>query len=324
MTGRTTDDALDLRHVLQESAESPRAFAVAACGLVTTGSREVRDSDLGSAKLFQTRSRIAQLRTRPEAGQVAKFFVVAGHPVTRAQELECSTSVLLLKKLRGVSCVPQGRMRTGPQSKNCHQRPTANIVKAERVLCRGRGPSWLHLHASCEVHRVSTMQSRFLDHVKDLVSRSMHLSLSLRMSGHMKRFRACMRTVVESEVDAVAGCSGEAAGFRLSPGAISLPVDGLSCGCGRNESAVEHYVDPAWTLRPDADIHFSANGESVRVSFRVKATVRVPSPSVDGVRPRLRRGRLVSSAPDLSCQRQATSGSGAARSSSSAAPAKRL
>ena len=84
MTVRTTDGALDLKHVLQESAETSRAFAVAACGLVTTGSREVRDSDVGSAKLFQTRSRIAQvLRTRPEGEQVAKFFIVAGHPLTR-------------------------------------------------------------------------------------------------------------------------------------------------------------------------------------------------------------------------------------------------
>ena len=35
---RTTDDAVDLTHVLRESAETSRAFAVAACGLVTTGS----------------------------------------------------------------------------------------------------------------------------------------------------------------------------------------------------------------------------------------------------------------------------------------------
>ena len=32
MTVRTTDDVLDLEHVLEESAETSRAFAVAACG----------------------------------------------------------------------------------------------------------------------------------------------------------------------------------------------------------------------------------------------------------------------------------------------------
>ena len=100
MTVRTTDDALDLKHVLQESTKTSRPFAVAACGLVTTGSREVRDSDVGRAKLLQTRSRIAQvLRTRPEAVQAAKFFVVAGHPLTHVQELESCTSEILLKAL---------------------------------------------------------------------------------------------------------------------------------------------------------------------------------------------------------------------------------
>ena len=70
------------------SAETSRAFADAACGLVTTGSREVPDSDVGSAKLFQTRSRIAQvLRTRLEAAQAAKFFVVARHPLTHVQKV---------------------------------------------------------------------------------------------------------------------------------------------------------------------------------------------------------------------------------------------
>ena len=68
MTVHTTSNALDLKHVLQESAETSHAFAVAACGLVTTGSR-VRDSDVGSAKLFQTRWRIAQvLRDETRSG----------------------------------------------------------------------------------------------------------------------------------------------------------------------------------------------------------------------------------------------------------------
>ena len=48
-------------------------------------------------------------------------------------------------------------------------------------------------------------------------------------------------------------------------------------GDERNQSAIEHYVEPA-------------SGECVLVSPRVKATVRVPSP-VDGVRLRLRRGQ---------------------------------
>ena len=140
------------------------------------------------------------------------------------------------------------------------------------------------------------MQSRSLDYVKDLVSWLVHLSLSLRMSGHMKRFRVCMRTVVESRC------------VRLALVQIGVVL--------RRSS---------WTLRPDACIHFSASGKSVLVIPRVKATVHVPSPSVDGLRKTSRATRsawcspftmscstaiwpslcrVVSSTPDLSCQRQ--------------------
>ena len=53
MTVRTTDDALDLKHVLQESAETSRALAVAACGLVTTGPREFHKSNIDNTKLYK-------------------------------------------------------------------------------------------------------------------------------------------------------------------------------------------------------------------------------------------------------------------------------
>ena len=140
MTVRTTDDALGLKHVLQESAETSRAFAVAACGLVTTGSREVRDSDVGVANLFQTRSRIAQaLRTRPEAGQAAKFFVVAGHLLMHVQELWSCTSEILLKTLRDVSCVPKETCEHALKRENCHQRQTGcQHGSSEGVVPRAR------------------------------------------------------------------------------------------------------------------------------------------------------------------------------------------
>ena len=80
-------------------------------------------------------------------------------------------------------------------------------MKAERELCRERGPGWLHLHAICDVHRVSTMQSRSLGHVKDLVSRLVHLSLSLRMSGAHEMVPSLHAHRRGVEVDAVAGCT---------------------------------------------------------------------------------------------------------------------
>ena len=95
-----------------------------------------------------------QIEDRTEAGQAAKFFVVAGHPLTHVQELESPTSEILLKALRDVSCA-QGGMRT----RGASDRLAVNM-KAERELCRERGPGWLQLHVRCHVHRVSTMQWR--------------------------------------------------------------------------------------------------------------------------------------------------------------------
>ena len=101
------------------------------------------------------------------------------------------------------------------------------------------------------------MQSRSLDLVKDFMLRLVHLSLSLRMSGHMKRFRACMRTIVESKLTLLQGaCSAEAADYRSY--ILNLFLAGSQfvakrrsllwvwCnGDWRNQSAIEHCADPA-------------------------------------------------------------------------------
>ena len=129
------------------------------------------------------------------------------------------------------------------------------------------------------------MQSRSLDHVKDLVSRLVHLSLSLRMSGHMKRFRGCMRTVVESELTLLQGaCSAEAADYPSYTLELFFGQETIRCeatvslmGVVQRRLAKQErhraLRRSSWTLRPDAVIHFSASGECVLVSPRVKATV---------------------------------------------------
>ena len=129
--------------------------------------------------------------------------------------MESCTSEILLKGLRGVSCVPKEAREDALKVRIATSDRLPANMKAERQLCRERGPNWSHLHASCGVRRVSTVQSKSLDHVKDLVSRLAHLSLSLRMSGNMQRLRACMRTIVDSKLTRMQGaCSAEAADHR--------------------------------------------------------------------------------------------------------------
>ena len=192
--------------------------------------------------------------------------------------------------------------------------------------------------------------------VKDLVSRLVHLSLSLRMSGHTKWFRACMRTVVESKLTLLHGaCSAKAADYcsyilelfvdRGQFAAKRRSLLWVWCnGDWRNKSAIEHYVDLAG---PFAQTRSYISREVVN-AFLSALESRQPS-----VFPRhrwtgcdlgLRRGRFVALRPQcfvrqlsglacvVWCQARPTfrasvrtiCGSGVDRMSSSAAPARWL
>ena len=156
----------------------------------------------------------------------------------------------------------------------------------------------------CEASRPSSINNavEVLD-VKDLMSQLVHLSLSLRMSGHMKQFRACMCTVMELKLALLQSAFGaEAADYRshilelfLARGQLFAMRRSLVGVVQRRLAKQE--CEPRRSFRADAVMHFSASGECVLLSPRDKATVRVPSPSVDGLRPRLRQGRLVALRP---------------------------
>ena len=94
-----------------------------------------------------------------------------------------------------------------------------------------------------------------MDHVKDLMSRLVHLSLFHCACGQMKRFRACMGTVVEPTWTLLQGaCSATAADYRsymlellLARGQFAAKRSLLWVWCNgdwRNKNAIEHYVDP--------------------------------------------------------------------------------
>ena len=206
-------------------------------------------------------------------------------------------------------------------------------MKVERELCRERGPGWLHLHAICDVHRASTMQSRSLGHVKELGSRLVHLCLPLRMSGHMKWYRACMRTVVESKLTLLHGaCRAKAADYcsyilevfvaRCQFAAKRRSLLWVWCnGDWRNKSAIEHYVDPAghfaqtrsYISREVVNAFLSALqgnrpcslaiGGRAATSLATRSACCSPSTMsrTTAIWPSL--CRVVSGAPDLSCQR---------------------
>ena len=178
---------------------------------------ETEGIDVGPSKLFQVRSGLAMLlKAKHHLGdEDASYFIVLGRPLTWVQELQSTSAEVLAKALRDASCAPResGAFRMVVRAATS-DRLAAN-VKAEREVCRLRGEGWSSLRSPCDIHRVSTMQTSSLDHVSDLVSQMIHLSLSLRMGGLMKRFRARMRTVVDSRLKLLTGApSGEAIEYR--------------------------------------------------------------------------------------------------------------
>lgn len=57
----------------------------------------------------------------------------------------------------------------------------------------------------CDVHRASGAQTKTLDLLKDEVSPTINMSLSLRLAGNMNRFRFCLKGVVASRLKVLDG-----------------------------------------------------------------------------------------------------------------------
>ena len=212
-------------------------------------------------------------------------------------------------------------------------------MKVERELCRERGPVWLHLHASCDVDQGSTMQSRSLDHVKDLVSWLVHLSETV-WSLHAHR-----RVIEVRPISARTNWSCSCARGN------SLRSDGASrCGCWcngdwRSKSSIEHYVDPAGPFAQTL-VHISQQVDKAFLSsFASRQPSMFPRHRWTGCeKPRVRRGRFgalhsqclarqlsgllcvvwCQARPTFRASVRAICGSGGTRLSSSAAPVRWL
>ena len=160
--------------------------------------RVVVGSGSATAKIFQCTSDLGLLikSKRPiEPGQNPYTFVIA-HTLTWLQFLETSSSEVLREALQSVS--PVSTAANAFQAKvrlTASDRLAANL-KAEKKLVEDRGDGWLSLSSPCDVHIVAGAQTKSLALIADFVSSMVHLSLSLRLSGMMRRFRACVRGVV--------------------------------------------------------------------------------------------------------------------------------
>ena len=220
--------------------------------------KTILGSDSGPSKLFQTSAQVAMLLKQQEVheGGASKYLFVTGRPLTCIQLLETSSAEILKAALQASSSVSvaanafQFKVRVATSD-----RLAANL-KAERQLSLDRGADWLALQSPCDVHCVSGARTKTFALLDGFISLMVNLSLSLRLSGNMIRFRACVRGVVASRLKIMRGEPSPAAlAYRLHMLQLFLSRGSGAArrrsmlwvwlnGDWRDESCIRHYEDP--------------------------------------------------------------------------------
>ena len=213
-------------------------------------------SETGPAKLFQSATTIVQLLKKPKIGdEPDSYSMVSTRPATWIQTLGSSSAEVLKAALEAVGPVSRASSAFSLKVRGaCSDKLAANL-KAERGVVDGRGADWVGLQSPCDVHIVASSQSKTYDLSGDFVSGMINLSLSLRLSGNMKRLRACVKQVVLSSlVILTRPASVAAAEYRrtcldlfLARGTRAAQRrSSIMCWCNgdwRDHSCVQHYPD---------------------------------------------------------------------------------
>lgn len=158
-------------------------------------------SDVGPSKLLQSSSTVSILaKAKHTTEDSAKFLLVDAFPTTWVQIIESSSAEVLKAALEDITCASVGSIDASFKVRATTTDKLAANFKGERGLVRQRGPEWVSLHLSCDLHACSGAQTKTFALVDTFVTGMIQLSLSLRLSGNMARFRACVRRVVASKL----------------------------------------------------------------------------------------------------------------------------
>ena len=221
-------------------------------------------SDTAPTKLFQTRMTttiLVKATPAPTAAAAAaaaadQYFLFSGNPVTWIQTLESASAECLKAALQAASPVSRASQAFGMRVRAATSDRLAANLKAERALAAERGLGWVSLQSACDVHSVAGAHTKALAFVSEFISLMVNLSLSLRLHGNMRRFRACLKQLIAAKLVIKQGeSSREARDYRefclklfLARGSFAAKrrmLLWLWCnGEWRNPDAIEHYVDP--------------------------------------------------------------------------------
>ena len=250
-------------------------------------------ADSAPTKLFQSRLTTVLLvkasPTSPAAGDedAPVYFYFQGNPVTWIQNLETASAECLKAALQETSPVSAASSAFSLRVRAATSDRLAANLKAERALASERGSQWASLQSACDVHSVAGAQTKTLAFLSDFVSLMVNLSLSLRLHGNMRRFRACLQRLIATRLVIKHGqASPEAKAYRefclnlfLSRGthvAKRRMLLWLWCnGDWKNTQAIEHYVDP----RADPE-HSQPEYISNMMSVAIVGAMATRAPSV--------------------------------------------
>jgi len=218
-------------------------------------------SDTAPTKLFQTRmTTTILLKATPSSTAAAaaadQYFLFSGNPVSWIQTLESTSAECLKAALQAVSPVSRASQAFCLRVRAATSDRLAANLKAERALAAERGPEWTSLQSACDVHSVAGAQTKALAFLSEFISLMVNLSLSLRLHGNTRRFRACLKRLVAAKLVIKQGESSmEARDYRefclklfLARGSFAARrrmMLWLWCnGEWRNPDAIEHHIDP--------------------------------------------------------------------------------
>lgn len=197
MATRTQEEAYNAKQSSQLGADGQLVEQSDPSGL----ERIVLGEDTGPAKLFQTTGSISLLvKCPPDEDGNRELLLITNYPVPWVQNLQSSSAECLKRALLETSSVPVGSRAFPLKVRAATSDRLAANMKAERSLLVDRGEGWLGLHAACDVHRAAGSQTKAFHLADDDISNMIRLSLSLRLSGNMRRFRACMVNLVRARL----------------------------------------------------------------------------------------------------------------------------
>lgn len=159
-------------------------------------------SSTGPSKLFQTASSVTLvLRRRGGDDGRPPSVVLTTHPVTWVQVVESASVEVIKAALQSCSAVTVASRAFGLKVRGATSDRLAANLKAEASLVSDRQGNWCSLMMPCDIHRVSGSQTKMMSLVEDSISGMINLSLSLRLSGNMKRVRSCLIKVTATKLE---------------------------------------------------------------------------------------------------------------------------